>query len=233
MNTPQEFEQHTHQRRHEDHDHGNPFVIPFVLILIFSFVEFYTGVQAKSLALLGDAWHMFSDVFSLGLAMFAAFSASKVHRHDGEQTRFELVASIINAALMLLVVVWIIVEAIERFNHPQPVAGASVMLVALIGLIINLVVAWRLNHLAHHHGGDGNLNQRAALVHVIGDLLGSVAALISGVVIYFTGWFPIDPILSIVISLLLLAVTINLIKDIWATYQGQAPQKNGQHHHHH
>ena len=233
MNTPHEFEQSSHQRRHEDHDHGNPFFIPFILILLFSFVEFYTGVEAKSLALLGDAWHMFSDVFSLGLAMVAAHGASKAHHHDGEHTRFEFFASIINAALMLLVVVWIIIEAIERFNNPQPVAGAFVMLVAFIGLVINLVVALRLHHLAHHHGGDGNLNQRAALIHVIGDLLGSVAALISGVVIYITGWFPIDPILSIVISLLLLAVTMSLIKDIWATYHGQAPQKNAHHHHHH
>lgn len=233
MDTPHEFEQQSHQRRHDDHDHGNPFFIPFILILIFSFVEFYTGVQAKSLALLGDAWHMFSDVFSLGLAMVAAHGASKTHRHDGEHTKFELVASIINAALMLLVVAWIIFEAIERFNNPQPVAGASVMLVAFIGLVINLVVALRLHHLAHHHGGDRNLNQRAALIHVIGDLLGSIAALISGVVIYLTSWFPIDPILSVVISLLLLTVTVSLIKDIWATCQGQASSKGAHHRHHH
>jgi cobalt-zinc-cadmium efflux system protein len=231
MNTPQEFDPNTMHRRHDDHDHdhahGNPFIIPFTLILLFTFVEFYTGVHAKSLALLGDAWHMFSDVIALGLAMLAAHSASKAHRHDGQHTRFELIASLINVALMLLVIAWIVFEAIERFKAPQPVAGVSVMWVAFVGLLINLFVAVRL----HHHDGDKNLNQHAAFVHVIGDLLGSVAALISGIVIYFTGWFPIDPILSIVISLLLLAVTINLIKDILAVCKGQ--QSRSHHHHHH
>lgn len=237
MNSEQKILQDSGQNRHSedhdhDHDHGNPFLIPFILILIFSFVEFYTGVEAKSLALLGDAWHMFSDVFSLGIAMWAAHRASKKRSHVSEHTRSELVASIVNVLLMLLVVVWIVVEAIDRFQSPQPVAGLFVMLVALIGLIINMVVAYRLHHLAHHHDGNQNLNQRAALVHVIGDLLGSVAALISGVVIYFTGWFPIDPILSIVISMLLLMVTINLIKDIWATCKGLSPNQHKHHHHH-
>lgn len=220
-------------RRHDDHDHGNPFVIPFILILAFSFVEFFTGLQAKSLALLSDAWHMFSDVFSLGLAMLAAYSAS--HRkkitadNDNKQTRFEIIASIINAVLMLVVVVWIVVEAIDRYQYPHTVAGGSVMLVAFLGLLINIVVALRLHHLVEHHGGEENLNQRAAFVHVIGDLLGSVAALVSGVIIYFTAWYPIDAILSIFISVLLLIVTLNLIRDIWRTCNGQATHS---HHHH-
>ena len=221
------------KRRYDDHDHGNPFLVPFLLILGFSFVEFYTGLQAKSLALLGDAWHMFSDVFSLGLAMLAAYSASRVKQHAAEQqqTRFEIFASMINAVLMLVVVVWIVVEAIARYQDPHPVAGGAVMLVAFLGLIINIIVALRLQHLAEHHGGEENLNQRAALVHVIGDLLGSVAALVSGIIIHFTGWFPIDAILSIFISLLLLMVTLNLMRDIWRICKGQATHTH--HHHHH
>lgn len=233
MTIPQENTQSQQQnRRHDDHDHGNPFFVPFILILAFSFVEFYTGVQAKSLALLGDAWHMFSDVFSLGLAMAAAFRANHIKKKTGDQkqTRFEIVASIINAVLMLVVVVWIVIEAVDRYQNPHAVAGGAVMLVAFLGLIINIVVALRLHHLAEHHGGQENLNQRAAFVHVIGDLLGSVAALVSGVIIYFTAWYPIDAILSIFISLLLLVVTLNLIHDIWRTCNGKTTHS---HHHHH
>jgi cobalt-zinc-cadmium efflux system protein len=110
--------------------------------------------------------------------------------------------------------------------------GGYVMLVAFGGLVVNVIVALRLNHLAQHHDGGKNLNQRAALLHVMGDLLGSVAALVAGGVIYFTAWLAIDPILSILISLLLLVVTLNLIKDIWKTIKGQ-PKHRSHHGHHH
>lgn len=224
---------HPHHEPHHahpepDHDHGNPFLIPFILILLFAFVEFFGGIWTKSLALLGDAWHMFSDVAALGVAMLAHYRvthAKAKQRHSNA----ELVASAISVVLMLLVVVWIVVEAIERLTTPQPVAGGQVMLIALLGLLVNLIVAYRLHHIAHDHGGNESLNQRAALLHVMGDILGSVAALASGAVIYFTGWMPIDPILSILISGLLLVVTINLIRDIWRVYQG----KERMHHHGH
>jgi cobalt-zinc-cadmium efflux system protein len=214
-----------------DHDHGNPFLIPFILVLIFAIVELVGGVLTNSLALLGDSWHMLTDTTALGLAMYASYRTSKALANN-RQSRSELVASIINAAIMLVVIVWIIVEAIERLNNPSPVFGGYVMLVAFLGLVVNVVVALRLHHLNHHHGGDKNLNQRAALLHVIGDLLGSIAALTAGTIIYFTGWLPIDPILSIVISLLLLMVTLNLIKDIWHTIHGQSEKKSHHGHHH-
>jgi cobalt-zinc-cadmium efflux system protein len=207
-------------RRHDDDHHGNPFLIPFILIFVFAIVEFYTGIWAKSLALLGDAWHMFSDVFALGLAMLASYSASKHKKHPSAphgQTYVEIMASIANAVLMLIVSIWIVLEALERLQNPHPIAGAYVMVVAFLGLVVNLIVAQRLHHQAHHHGEHENLNHRAALLHVMGDILGSVAALVAGAVVYFTGWLPIDSILSIVISLLLLGVTLHLIKDIWHT----------------
>lgn len=214
-----------------DHDHGNPFLIPFVLVLIFAIIEFVGGVLTHSLALLGDSWHMLTDTTALGLAMYAAYRTSKAHANN-RQSRSELVASIINAVIMLVVIVWIIVEAIERLKNPQPVMGGYVMLVAFAGLIVNIVVALRLNHMAHHHGGEKSLNQRAALLHVMGDLLGSLAALAAGAVIYFTSWLAIDPILSILISLLLLVVTLNLIKDIWYTIKGRAKDRSHHGHHH-
>ena len=210
------------------HPHGNPFFIPFVLILVFAIVEFSGAVWTQSLALLGDAWHMFSDVLALGLAMYAAHRSSKARLKD-KRSRAEMIVSAINAMLMLIVIVWIVLEAIERLQHPQPVSGGYVTLIAFLGLVVNLVVAQRLHHQAHHHGGKDNLNHRAALLHVMGDVLGSVAALTAGVVIYFTGWLAIDPLLSMVISLLLLLVTASLIKDIWRSARGDG----GASHHHH
>ncbi len=231
-NHPPHLEHHhpNNQRRHDDHADANPFLIPFILIFVFAFIEFYFGIWAKSLALLGDAWHMFSDVFALGLAMLASFQAEKkrVKTAEHQQTTFEIIASIINALLMFVVIIWIIKEAITRFYQPEIVASGYVMVVAFIGLVVNLIVAQRLHHQAHHHGGNDNLNHRAAFIHVLGDLLGSVAALAAGMVIYFTGWMPIDPILSIFIALLLLGVTLNLVKDIWMTCKHAHPEKEDQ-----
>lgn len=224
--------QQTPQPQEDDHTHGNPFLIPFLLILVYAIVEFLGGIWTQSLALLGDAWHMFSDVFALGLAMYAAYHASKARR-QAQQSRVEIFVSAINAVLMLVVVVWIVLEALERLQHPQAVAGGYVMLIAFFGLVVNLVVAQRLHHHAHHHGGKDNLNHRAALLHVMGDILGSVAALVAGVVIYFTGWLAIDPLLSIIISILLLLVTASLIRDIWRGYRGHADCMSSHHDHHH
>lgn len=216
-------------REKVEHDHGNPFFIPFIIISIFAVIEFVGGILTHSLALLGDSWHMLTDATALGIAMYASYRTTRAHANN-KQSRSELFASIINAAIMLVVIVWIVVEAIERLKNPQPVLGGYVMLVAFAGFVVNVVVALRLHHVANHHGGKKNLNQRAALLHVIGDLLGSVAALVAGGVIYFTAWLAIDPILSIFISLLLLVVTLNLIKDIWLSIKGQP--LNRSHHHH-
>ncbi|MGD8828067.1 MAG: cation diffusion facilitator family transporter, partial [Gammaproteobacteria bacterium] len=100
------------------------------------------------------------------------------------------------------------VEAVRRLLQPEPVAGGWVMVVALIGLAVNLIVLKLL------HGGEQTLNTRGAILHVLGDLLGSVAALAAGAVVYFTGWLPIDPILSLVISLLILVSTARLVLDV-------------------
>ena len=206
------------------------YAIPFVLILVFGFIEFFGGIWTNSLALLSDAWHMFSDVFALGLAWFAAHLSAKpgTHKHSSGQSHAEIAASAVNALLMLLVVAYIVYEALQRFNHPQPVTGGYVMLIAFVGLIVNVMVAKMLHghdNDAHDDGhghektGTQNHNKRAAYLHVMSDLLGSVAALLAGAVIYFTGWLPIDPILSIFISMLILLVTLKLIQDIWHSYK--------------
>ena len=201
---------HGHEHDHE-HDHGNPFLMPFIAITVFAVIEFIGSWWTHSLALLSDAWHMLSDVSALALAMWAAH----LSRHHAGSQKMEWRVSLLNAVMMLLVCLWIIKEAVERFQYPQAVAGGYVSLIAIIGLLVNLYVAKHMHHQHHHHGGDSNLNHRAAFLHVLGDLLGSVAAVTAGVVIYFTGWMAIDPILSLLISALLLVATINLLRDIY------------------
>ena len=122
-------------------------------------------------------------------------------------------------------------HAIERLKNPPNITGGYVMLIAFVGLVVNVVVAHRLHHQAHHHGGKDNLNHRAALLHVLGDLLGSVAALLAGAVIYFTGWLAADPILSLFISALIFVVTLKLANDIRLTLK-HGISKHGDSKHH-
>ncbi len=209
-----DHDHHAHAHPHDDHDH---YFIPFALIFIFAIVEAVGSWYTGSLALLSDAGHMFSDVAALGLAWMASTMARKpqVARHQSGVSYAELAVSIFNAVTMLLVIIYVVVEAIDRFQHPHHVQGLGLTIIATLGLVVNLVVAKQLHHQAAHHGES--LNNRAAYLHVIGDLLGSLAAVAAGVVIYFTGWMPIDPILSLFISFLLLAFTLNLVRDIVVT----------------
>lgn len=219
--------QHHHTHEHKDAHQEKPlpksiYAIPFFLIFVFALLEFFGGIWTNSLALLSDAWHMFSDLFALGLAWFAAHLSAKpgTHRHASGQSHLEIAASAVNVLLMFAVVAYIIFEALQRFNHPQTVTGGYVILIALAGLMVNLIVLKMLHGGDEHaHGAEQNHNKRAAYLHVMGDLLGSVAAVVAGVVIYYTGWLLIDPILSIFISLLILIVTIKLTRDIWTSYK--------------
>ena len=199
------------------HDPHHHYVIPFFLILAFAVVEALGGWWTGSLALLGDAGHMFSDVAALGLAWVGVAMSKHPNtpRHASGVSYVELSVSIINAITMLIVISYIVFEAIDRFKIPRAVQGLEVMAIAIVGLIVNLIVAKQLHHQAHHHGES--LNNRAAFLHVMGDVLGSIAAIAAGLVIYLTGWVLIDPILSLLISILLLGFTLNLMRDIWRT----------------
>lgn len=221
-------QQHPDHEHEDDHDH---YLIPFVLVFIFAIVEAVGSWWTGSLALLSDAGHMFSDVAALGLAWMASALARKqsVARHVSGVTYAELTVSIINALSMLAVITFVVFEAIERLNKPQYVQGLGLTMIAILGLIVNIIVAWQFHHQAHHH--VETLNNRAAFLHVMGDLLGSIAAIAAGVVIYFTGWMPIDPILSLFISALLLILTLNLMRDIWQTLHGKKPDSKHPHAH--
>ena len=221
--------QHLHE--HDDHDDHDHYFIPFILIFCFAIVEAVGSWYTGSLALLSDAGHMFSDVLALGLAWMAGVMAKKPHvkRHKSGVSYVELGVSIFNALTLLAVIVFVVVEALARFKQPHHVQGLSLTIIATLGLVVNIIVAKQLHHQANHHAET--LNNRAAFLHVMGDLLGSLAAVAAGLVIYFTGWMPIDPILSILISMLLLIFTINLMRDIFKTLQGTASL--GEHDHAH
>jgi cobalt-zinc-cadmium efflux system protein len=200
----------THVEHHVGHDHGGQALFKALFFTLgFAIVEVVAGYWSGSLALLSDAGHMVTDSTALGLAALAALLArrppSKSHTYG--LVRLEILAALGNSLAMLALIVFITIEAFDRLSQPQPVMGEAVMVVAFIGLLVNLAVAWLL-----HHGGD-SLNTRAALMHVMGDLLGSVAALIAGAVIWFTGYTPIDPILSLVVSALILFSAWNLLRE--------------------
>lgn len=194
-----------------DHDHSSRHTLLWALAITlgFAFVEAISGWFSNSLALMGDAGHMFTDASALGLAAFAAWLAKRPpsHRHSYGLVRAEIVAALINSLTMIAIVIGITIAAIERLQEPRDVSGGTVMVIAFIGLLVNIAVAWIL------HRGEQTLNTRAALLHVLGDLLGSVAALISGIVIYYSGWTTIDPILSLIICALILVSSLRLLRE--------------------
>ena len=188
-------------------------VFLWALLLTFGFaiVEAVAGWWANSLALISDAGHMSTDSAALGLAWLAQWIARRPPsvKHSFGFGRAEALTAFINGLIMLAVVAWVVIEAFSRLHSPHAVQGQAVTLVAAIGLIINVCVAWMLSR------DTSSVNSRAALLHVWGDLLGSVAALIAGLVIQYTGWMPIDPILSLFVSLLILRSTLSVLREAY------------------
>jgi len=206
---------HAHKKGDARHSHSkqvanqNLLLIALVLTLGFSGVEGAAAYFANSLALISDAGHMVTDAAALGLALLAQMISRRPPsaKHSFGFGRAEALAAFVNSIVMLGLVVWIVVEAISRFYDPHKVDGLTVTVVAAIGLLMNIVVAWVLSR------DKKSVNTRAALVHVMGDLLGSIAALVAGVVIQLTGWMPIDAILSILVSLLILRSTVSILHE--------------------
>ena len=209
---------HAHDQGPLDHGHDHAprgggsrraLIIALTLTASFAIVEAIGGWMSGSLALLSDAGHMITDAAALGLALFADVVARRPasSRASYGYGRAEVLAAFVNAMAMLAVVALIGIEAIRRLLEPAPVAGGAVTLIASVGLAVNLVSAWVLSR------AGGSFNTRGALLHVMGDLLGSLAALVAGGVIMATGWTPIDPIISIAVALLILRSTWQLLKQ--------------------
>ena len=175
----------------------------------FMIVEAAGGWMSGSLALIADAGHMLTDTGALALAWLAVRLARRPAdpaRSFGYM-RAEILAAFLNGAVMIALAAWIIFEAAMRIFEPVPILAGPMLIVAIIGLLVNIVSFTLL------HGGEGNLNMRGAAIHVLGDLLGSVAAIVAAVVIMYTGFTPIDPILSVFVAVLILRGAISVTSD--------------------
>ena len=215
--------------RHDSHSHttqndGNArrLLLAFGVTAGFMVVEAIGGVVSGSLALLADAGHMLTDSAALLFALLAVRFASRPPsgRHTFGWLRLTTLAAFVNAIALLFIIILIVWEAVQRFYHPQPVAGVTMMVIAVAGLLANILAFWIL----HRGSEEKNLNVRAAALHVMGDLLGSVGAIIAAIVIMTTGWTPIDPILSVLVSCLVLRSAWSLLKESMNELLEGAPQ---------
>lgn len=200
---------HTHHDQGVDKNSISRVQIALVITGIFMLVELIGGILSGSLALLADAGHMFTDTAALGLAAFAFHVSSRpadAKRSFGYH-RFQIIAAFVNGLSLLLIVAWILFEAVQRMLDPPEVIGRTMLIVAIGGLVVNIV-----SFLILHGGDQENLNMRGAALHVLSDLLGSVAAIIAALVIIYTGWMPIDPILSLLVAALLLRSGWHLVR---------------------
>lgn len=205
-----------HGDRAHDHQHpagktGNERRVAWALgvTITFMVVEVAGGLIAGSLALLADAGHMLADAFALSLALFAFRIARR--RADPQRSygyhRFEVLAAFANGLILFAVAGWIAVEAVMRLFDPVEVLGTPMLIVAVLGLIANLVA------FAILHGGEReNLNMRGAMLHVAADILGSIGAIVAALIIGATGWMAADPILSVFVAALILRGGWNLIR---------------------
>lgn len=187
---------------HHHHSHQQDTVVlrrAFFLIAGFMLIELIAALWTNALVLLADAGHMFLDATALGLSWWAA----RVSERGYDQKlsygyhRFQVLAAFINGLTLAALVVWIAVEAVNRIAHPEPILPLPALAVAVVGFIVN-IVAYRWLHT-----GSGNANVRSAALHVLGDLLGSAAAIIAALLVYYFGWLYADPVLAIVVIFIL------------------------------
>lgn len=181
-----------------------------LLTAAFMVVEAVGGWLSGSLALLADAGHMLTDVGAIGLSLVTAVIGSRPadERKTYGYRRWEILAALVNGAALFGIAAWIVVEAFDRISAPPPVRAGLLLGIASAGLAVN-VVALAILHGGHQH----NLNTRGAYLHIMGDLLGSLAAIAAGVIILLTGWTLADPILSIGVALLILVGAWRLVRE--------------------
>lgn len=203
-----------------NHNHAHRYVrkrgksrlrLVLVLTSLFFVVEVLGGLWTNSLALLSDAGHMLSDMFALGLSLFAFWLSSR--KPSPTKTygyyRFEVVSAFINGVLLILIALWIFGEAYSRFQEPAAVKSVPMLVIAVLGLMINLLGIYLL-----HEIGTKNINIRGAMFHLIGDAAGSVGAITAAIAISLTGWTFFDPLVSVLIGLLIIYSAWRLLWDV-------------------
>ena len=202
---------------HHHHQHTAPtqslngiFIFSIVLNVLFVLIEAGVGLWQDSLSLLSDAGHNLSDVFSL-LLVLVAFRLAKVHsneRYTYGYRKSTVLISLLNAVILLVAVGAIVIESIHKFSEPAEVNGIAVSWTAGVGILINGLTAFLLMH-----GQKKDLNVRGAFLHMVADTLVSVGVVISGIIIYYTGWSMVDPIVSLIIAAVILISTWELLSD--------------------
>ncbi|MFY3791882.1 cation diffusion facilitator family transporter [Ureibacillus sp. MALMAid1270] len=197
---------------HHHHTHNkNALFISFIIISIFVMVELVGGILTNSLALLSDAGHMFSDAISLGVGLLAIKIGELITSENKTfgYKRIEVLAALFNGLLLIFISIAIFWEALHRFSEPHIIAGKGMLIIAIIGALVNIGVLLILKD-THHHG---NINMQAAMLHVVGDLLGSIGAIIASLLIIFYGWTLADPIASMVVALIIIKSGFSVTYD--------------------
>lgn len=209
-----------------DHTHGankKTLMISFIIITGYMIIEAFGGFITNSLALLSDAGHMLSDSISLGIALLAFTLGEKAANYSKTYgyKRFEILAAVLNGLTLVLIAIYIFYEAFQRFQNPPEVASTGMLIIASIGLLINIFVAWIMMR-----GGDveENLNMRGAYLHVISDMLGSIGAIIAALLIMYFGWGWADPLASVIVAALVLRSGFYVMKSGLHVLMEGAPQ---------
>jgi len=206
-----------HDHSHHHHDHApkithltRAFVIGIILNASFVVAEVIAGLSTHSLSLLTDAGHNLSDVASLALALlaFKLSGAAKNSQYTYGYKRSTIIVSLLNAIILLAAVVIIAYEAIYRFMHPEPIAGATIAWVAFAGILVNGITAGLFMK-----GKEDDLNVKGAYLHMAVDAVVSLGVVISGIVIYFTHWFWVDSLVSLIIVVVIVGGTWGLLKE--------------------
>lgn len=221
-------EHHGHDHSH-DHGHGHAhggqhrkaITTAFFITAGFMVVEAVGGLLTGSMALLSDSMHMMTDAAALGMSFFASRLAGL--RPDSARTygyrRAEVMAALANAMLLWLLSGYMLREVYDRFNNPVAVLSGPMLAIAVVGLLANLVCAFIL-----HAHSEENINVRGAFLHVVSDLAGSVAAIVAGVIIWFTGWYRADTIVSLLIIGLILFSSTRLLGEAFHILMEGAPK---------
>jgi cobalt-zinc-cadmium efflux system protein len=203
---------HHHHHMHGHAHHTNERAVGLAALLTGGFMvaEVAGGLVAGSLALLADAGHMLTDFAALAMAWLAFRMARRPA--DATRTygfdRLSVLAAFVNGVALFAIAAWIVVEAVRRLAAPHAVTGGIMLAVAVAGLAVNLAAFWVLSR-----GDRDNLNLRGALLHVVGDLLGSVAAIVAALIILTTGWMPADPLLSVLVALVILRSAWHVVRE--------------------
>jgi cobalt-zinc-cadmium efflux system protein len=211
---------HGHGHGHSHTSNKKALFISFILIATFMVVEVIGGILTNSLALLSDAGHMLSDAAALGLSFFAIklgerqVSQEKTYGYK----RFEIIAAALNGLTLILISIYIFYEAFQRFFAPPEVQSTGMLIISVTGLVVNIIAAWILMS-----GDKENLNVRSAFLHVLGDMLGSVGAIVAALLIMFFGWTLADPIASVIVAVLIIISGFRVTRDSFHILMEGAP----------